>query len=101
MTENIIDWDEISRTPNLPEEFIRENKDNVYWPNISFYQELSEEFLREFQDKIYWKYISYKQILSQEFIIDYFDRLDLDLLLENKQITLSDDVKLLIKIKKL
>jgi hypothetical protein len=60
--------DEISKTPGLSEEFIRENSDKVNWVYISYYQILSEDFINEFSHKVYWDYISEYQKLSEEFI---------------------------------
>ena len=62
------DWDLISRTPGLSEEYIRENSDQLYWGIISECQTLSEEIIKEFSDKVNWRYISYYQKLSESFI---------------------------------
>jgi hypothetical protein len=41
-------------------EEIRNNPDEVDWEEISFSQKLSEDFIREFQDKVDWALISAK-----------------------------------------
>ena len=69
-------WVEISRTPGLSEEFIRENSDKLYWGCISQYQKLSEEFIKEFSDKLDWFCISSSQKLSEGFIKEFSDKLD-------------------------
>ena len=68
------DWDLISSTPGLSEEFIRENSDKVNWEFISYNQKLSEEFIIEFADKVYWNWISGFQKLSEEFITEHHDK---------------------------
>ena len=45
-------WDYISDSQTLSEDFIREFKDKVNWGHISIYQKLSEDFIREFKDKV-------------------------------------------------
>jgi hypothetical protein len=64
-------WVEISYKVDLPEDFIREFKDNVDWYWISLHQTLSEDFIREFQDKVYWYHISWYQKLSTNFINEF------------------------------
>ena len=46
-----IDWKQISRQKDLPEDFIRKYADCVNWEQISARQTLSEDFIREFKDK--------------------------------------------------
>ena len=58
---DIVIWDVISGTYELPEWFIREFADYVNWKFISKYQELSEEFIREFADRVDWDWISESQ----------------------------------------
>jgi hypothetical protein len=93
------DWDLISRTPGLSEEYIRENSNQLYWGSISEYQTLSEEiikensckvnwflisrfqklsesFIREFSNKVNWSYISMYQKLSEEFIREFSDKVN-------------------------
>ena len=53
-----------------------ENINNVNWDYISFSQKLSEDFIREFKDKVDWDYISYYQKLSQDFIREFKDKVN-------------------------
>jgi hypothetical protein len=68
------DWDTISMTPGLNEEFIRENSDKVNWSLISYAQKLSEEFIKEFSKNLLWDYISMYQNLSENFIKENSDK---------------------------
>ena len=69
-------WDEISKTPGLNEEFIREHSDKLDWFCISQYQKLSEEFIVEFSDKVLWDGISIYQKLSEDFIREFSDKVN-------------------------
>ena len=70
------DWDTISGTIGLSEEYIRENSDKVNWTLISVHQKLSEGFIRENSDKVNWYYISKFQKLSENFIIENSNKVD-------------------------
>jgi hypothetical protein len=48
------DWIQISRTPNLNIQFLRENKDDLYWQLVQRNTYLTKEMLIEFQDYIDW-----------------------------------------------
>ena len=69
-----IEWENISKSQNLSEDFIREFQDKVYWYDISMYQKLSEEFIREFQNKVNWVLISKHQKLSESSIRECQDK---------------------------
>ena len=71
-------WDEISRTPGLSEEFIRENSNKLDWYCISIYQFLSEQLIIENSNLVDWFLIARYQKLSEEFIIKHFEKLNLD-----------------------
>ena len=71
-----VDWERISESQNLSESFIREFQYKVDWDWISKYQKLSEDFIREFQDKVDWFYISKYQNLSEPFIREFKDKVD-------------------------
>ena len=68
---NNTNWFEISKTPGLTEDFIREHKDLVSWTCISKYQKLSEDFIREHKDLVDWIPISIHQKLSEDFIREH------------------------------
>jgi len=68
-----VNWNYISASQKLSENFIREFKSNVEWYRISQYQKLSEDFIREFKDKVYWIFISKFQKLSEKFIREFKD----------------------------
>jgi hypothetical protein len=73
---NSLNWRSISLYQSLPEELIRECKDNVRWELISSAQELSEDFIREFRYCVDWTAISEYQKLSEDFIREFSDVLD-------------------------
>jgi hypothetical protein len=72
------EWDKISKTRGLSEEFIRENADKVDMLFISRYQKLSENFIRRHSDKVDWEYISQHQNLSEFFIREFSNEVDWD-----------------------
>jgi hypothetical protein len=45
-------WDYISMFNSLPENFIREHKNEVNWQDINNFQQFSEDFFIEFADKL-------------------------------------------------
>ena len=77
-------WYIISQHPDLPEDFIRRYRHNVYWRFIFSTQSLSDEFLQECIDKKYFNIhhkafirdICKHQKLSDEFISSYRDLVD-------------------------
>ncbi len=85
-----VDWKTISSEQPLSEQFIRDFQDKVDWFFISECQILSEHFIEEFKDKVNWKAISISQTLSKDFIIKYSDYLDVDYLLKNNKIDVSE-----------
>jgi hypothetical protein len=48
------DWDAVSRTPNLPIEILRNERDNLNWRLVQRNTHLTQEMLVEFSDKIDW-----------------------------------------------
>jgi hypothetical protein len=52
------DWYDISETPGLSEDIIREFAKKVDWERITDYQDLSWDFIEEFADKVDWQIIS-------------------------------------------
>ena len=73
--KNKLDWDEISKIPNLNEDVIRICKDYVNWKYITSYQNLSDEFLNEFKDYISWQTLITTKKLSKNFIIKHWEYL--------------------------
>jgi len=69
--KDLVNWINISTHQKLSESFIEKHKDKVSWTNISRYQKLSESFIEKHPDKVDWDYISRYQILSEEFIEKY------------------------------
>ena len=65
-------------------------EDRLTW-NAFSHQKLSENFIRKYKDKVYWCIISEKQNLSKDFIVEFSDKIDLEKLVLNKNI--SDEVK--------
>ena len=81
-----INWIEISRTPNLSEDFIRDFKDQVDWKLISQYQTLSEDFIREFADQLEWSQICQHQTLSEDFIKNLPEGLEINISISDPEI---------------
>ena len=73
---NGIDWNNISSSQILSENFIREFQNEVNWDYISRCQKLSENFIREFQNKVNWYHISGCQVLSEDFIYEFENKVD-------------------------
>jgi hypothetical protein len=89
-----VDWNYISSSQKLSENFIREFKDTIDWYNISEYQKLSESFIIEFQHKVNWLNISICQKLSENFIKEFKDKVNIELYKKvNKTITYNQKVK--------
>lgn len=69
------DWERISRSSGLPEDFIRRYKDKVDWLMVLQYQKLSEGLLREqaAEDGVqgHWDAVSIWQDLTDSFIHDF------------------------------
>jgi len=74
--QNKVDWDYISYSQKLSLNFIREFRNKVNWENISHYQQLSENFIREFKDYVDWIRISHYQQLSKDFIREFKDKVN-------------------------
>ena len=81
------EWENISKSKKLSEEFIREFKEQVNWVRISRYQNLSEDFIREFQDSLFWNIISGTQTLSEEFIREFRYKVDWISISESQKIS--------------
>lgn len=47
-------WDKLSRTPNLPIEVLRNERNNLNWRLVQRNTHLTDEMLVEFSDKIDW-----------------------------------------------
>ena len=74
----------------------KELEDNVHlfdstdWHCISWCQELSESFVEKYMldmDEITWYFISLYQKLSDEFIKKYINKINIDRLIDNKNIS--------------
>jgi hypothetical protein len=79
----LMNWRQVS------ELFWNEFKDDkINWETIS-YRPISEEFMRKFQDKLNWNLISYNQDMTEPFIIEFIDRLDVEGLLDNDNLTMD------------
>jgi hypothetical protein len=94
-----IEWDVISRTVKLSEDFIREYADKVWWFYISKYQTLSEELIKDQLVNLDKYVLSRYQKLSNEFILEYFDILHPNMLLENGKLKLSPQIKAMCQLK--
>ena len=61
----------------LPENVMREFKDDLKWRIISAYQVLTEDFMEEMEDYIDWNTISGCQNLSELFILKHKNKLNI------------------------
>ena len=100
-----VDWDLISTTEILSENFIRDFKEDLNWVTISSKQNLSEHFILEFSDYVNWQNISRNKKLSCNFIVSKLAKLELEDIYMNENIKLSreqkNDLEKLYKIKNL
>lgn len=88
LTIGMLDWYAISSSYHaLKEDFIRKYKGCVLWEEISKFQELSEDFIREFKHAVDWKNITEYQKLSEDFIREFKDKIWLEYLKINQNIT--------------
>jgi hypothetical protein len=71
-----VDWNKVSRQPDLTEDFIREFQDHLDWEVISAQNTLSEDFIREMKDKVDWNEISMREDLDEDFIREFQDRVN-------------------------
>lgn len=72
------DWQDVSLSKYLTEDFIRRYQDKLDWSVISCVQILSEEFITEFKDKVFWRSISRHQKLSFKFVIKNIELIDIE-----------------------
>ena len=90
------DWHHISCCQKLSEIFIRKFKNKLNWTYIWQQQELSENFIKEFitifgDEKTNWSIISYRQKLSYEFMCEFVNKLNLNSLVFNSKIILTEE----------
>jgi hypothetical protein len=78
-----IDWDDLSATARLSEDFIKANYEKVNWKYISQNQILSENFMREHYKYLHWNEISRYQFMSEEFITEFITNINREQLIEN------------------
>ena len=72
-----INWDSLSKSGDLSEEFIERHVDDVNWGLLSINQRpLSEEFIERHTDKVTWNYICQFQTLSEAFIERHIDKIN-------------------------
>jgi len=69
-----IDWDNISITKELSEDYIEQYHDKLNWLFICKNQKLSENFIEKHLDKIDWFIICENQKLSENFIEKHQDK---------------------------
>lgn len=89
------DWFEISKTPNLTEEFMRTYKDKLYWTIVITYSKVPEEILSELieSNKFSSRDLGHRlhkfQDLSDSFIIKYKGMLNLPQICKQKKYSIS------------
>ena len=74
-----------------PLDTIRKNPDKQDWESISYSLALPEDFIREFKNYVDWYWICRNQKLSKEFIVEFFDKIRFEHLLVNRFV--SQEVK--------
>ena len=74
-----------------PLDTIRKNPKVQDWESITYSLALSEDFIREFKDYVYWGWISERQKMSKKFIAEFIDKIDFRRVLQNNLI--SQEVK--------
>lgn len=90
----LINFSSLSNSQFLSDYIIRKYSKKLNWELLSYYQVLSEDIIREYKNLVNWTNIFSWQKLSEEFLYEFEDRLsasNLDLILKNKRIVLSED----------
>jgi hypothetical protein len=83
----MLDWLRISIFQTLSEHFIEKYADKWDWVYISRYQTLSESFMEKYKDKVDWYWISRHQKMSEDFIIKNLDRIRVERLKGNPNVS--------------
>jgi hypothetical protein len=76
--EWVENWEYISMTEELSEDFIRKFANHVDWKLISKYQKLSESFIREFSDRVCWNKIIVFQKISDDLLKEFIGKIDFE-----------------------
>tara|TARA_Y100000589_G_C26801485_1_gene485927 strand:- start:81 stop:497 length:417 start_codon:yes stop_codon:yes gene_type:complete len=84
-----MNWDILSKTNNLDEEFIRDNRRYINWNFISQYQNLSEKLISDYHCRVNWNKISLYQKLSNNFIIKFNHKINFKKLFHNKKVDIQ------------
>ena len=71
-----VNWDRLSRNPNLPVEFFEKYIDKVDWYWLSENPNLPTEFFEKYIDKVDWNWLSRNPNLPVEFFEKYIDRVN-------------------------
>ena len=88
----IQDWNKISWSLYITEDFKREFKNYINWNIISYCDNIIPiDIIREFQDKLDWNDLSFKQEFSIENISEFSNKINFKYIMENKKV--SDKVK--------
>ena len=87
LMKNFVDWDYISWSYTLDENFIRTNQSRVNWSNVCSHQKLTEEFIVEMHDRVNWQNVSIHQVLTEKFILANKLRLDLQMVSRHQVLT--------------
>lgn len=82
-----IQWDDISKLPELSMDFIEIFKDYLNFNLICQYQKLDENFIERFKNNINFDTLSRTQVLSESFIEKYKDKLNWDYIIEFQKLS--------------
>lgn len=88
-----MDWNQISRQPDLSEDFIREYEKQINWDILLLSQnkseKINESFVENLKDVIDWSAVARSQLLSFSFIKQHLPRLPVKWLMGNTRLRFS------------
>lgn len=70
-----INWNDVSKTKYLNEDYIEKHANELNWKYICQYQKLSIQFMTKFSHKLHWKNVTYYQSLTEEFALKFCNKI--------------------------
>jgi hypothetical protein len=86
-------WDELLYHNDVDIKIVLRFKECFDWYLYSIEEDLSELFMRKYYSFLYWDVISEHQYLSENFIRQFRDLLDIDKILNNPHLNLSNEFR--------
>ncbi len=74
-----LNWKDLSRWEELPEDLIADHADEVNWMLVSHYAKLSQPFMSSFADRLDWTFVVQYQEMSPGFMITFKDKIPWEL----------------------